>query len=107
MPRPIARLDASNAQTRAPLSRRFLLGVWGVLLLAVLAAGALRSASREDAAPAGSDARVARGKYLVSRMSAQDRESVYAYLRTIEQERSRVASSRKASLPERSSAGTR
>jgi hypothetical protein len=60
---------AAPNRRRGTVSRTVLLGVWGLVLVFVLAAGALNSAAP---AAAGNDAAVARGKYLVSITGCND-----------------------------------
>ena len=127
MSQPVSsRLGDAEARPRRPAAKRTLLLVaWGVLLTAVLAAGALRSSTKEDGSPrqshpgregghlvaqrmgpglpAGTRAQIARGKYLVEvvgwnggRMSNEDLRAVYAYLRSLPAIRDGVAA---AQLP--------
>ena len=54
-------MDSTASRLRPAARRTLLLSVWGLLLLGVLAAGALRSAAEEDP---GNPAKIERGRYL-------------------------------------------
>lgn len=90
----VLRTEGMPSPAHPPAGRRFLLAAWGLLLVAVLAAGALRSSGRSSMASAISDARLARGRYLVTRTgwTAEDLSAVYAYLGTVPAVKNEVAS---------------
>ncbi len=74
---PVADLEAVAARSPRRRARRtVLLAAWGLLLAAVFAVGALRSAAEEKGAAskpaAAADARVARGRYLVTVAGCND-----------------------------------
>jgi mono/diheme cytochrome c family protein len=71
MSQPVDRAGApAGPRRRRTASRTLLLTVWGLLLTAVLAGGALRNAGSDESGAAS--AKVARGKYLVTVLGCND-----------------------------------